>query len=306
MTKLPRVVIALVVLLFGHSPPLADEPKTPGLEFVSETAGTPENDFGVGDFDASRRQTAQMPDSSAGHNWTFMVTPFAWIPNSVEGTSTVGMAPPVELDFDLSDIIDHLDFSASTRVEAWKGRFGLILEANYVDLGGEVKTPGADIDVDIKQANVDFLVGYEVARIPIGAGDGKHPRTKRRDVSLHLLGGLRYAYLEQDIKFDPGSSFGGSGWWVEPVVGAQVMVGLSDKWTATVRGDASGFGINDDVSNLTWNALVGFDYRAWENTSIKFGYRIYDIDYETGSGADTLGLDAQMMGPWLGVTMYYN
>jgi len=51
---------------------------------------------------------------------------------------------------------------------------------------------------------------------------------------------------------------------------------------------------------------VGFDYRAWKNTSIKFGYRIYDIDYETGSGADTLGLDAQMMGPWLGVTMYYN
>ncbi len=36
------------------------------------------------------------------------------------------------------------------------------------------------------------------------------------------------------------------------------------------------------------------------------GSDLYDIDYETGSGADTLGLDAQMMGPWLGLTMYFN
>ncbi len=301
MTKFSYAAISLAILLFGPTPPVAAEPKTPGLEIVSENAGNPENDFGVGEFDDSRRQIAQIPDTSAGNKWTFMVTPFAWIPNSVEGTSTVGMAPSVDLDFDMSDIIDHLDFAASTRVEAWKGRLGLILEVDYVDLGGEVKTPAADIDVDIKQANVDFLVGYEVARIPFGAGGAEG-----RAVSIHLLGGLRYAYLEQDIKFNPGSSFGGSEWWVEPVVGAQVTVELSEKWTATVRGDASGFGITDEVSNLTWNALVGFDYRAWKNTSIKFGYRIYDIDYETGSGADTLGLDAQMMGPWLGLTMYYN
>ena len=34
---------------------MAAEPTTPGLEVVSEKAGTPENYFGVGEFDDSRR-----------------------------------------------------------------------------------------------------------------------------------------------------------------------------------------------------------------------------------------------------------
>ncbi len=83
-----------------------------------------------------------------------------------------------------------------------------------------------------------------------------------------------------------------------------MMVELSETWTAAVRGDIGGFGIGE-ASDLTWNVLAGFDYRAWENTSIKFGYRIYDIDYEGGSGAEAIGLDVRIRGPWLAVTMHF-
>ncbi len=300
MTKFLCTVIALVIILFGHSPHLAAEPKTSGLEIVSENAGKPADNFGLGESDDSQRQVAQARDKSSSKNWKYTVTPYLWIPNSVEGTSTVGGAPPAELDFDLSDALDLFEFGAAVRVEAWKGRFGLILDANYVDLGAEISTPGPDLDVDIKQTIIDLLLGYEVARIPTGAGGAKP-----RDVSIRLMGGLRYNYLKQEIEVGGGPTFGGSESWVEPVVGAQVTLYLSERWTATVRGDIGGFGVGD-ASDLTWNALAGFDYRAWESTSIKFGYRIYDIEYESGSGADTLGLDAQMMGPWLGVTWHFN
>lgn len=297
MIRLAYLGASLLLVLSGYTSPLAAESKTTSLEVVSAISGELENNLGASESDHSRRQTAQMPDSSAGQNWTYTVTPYLWVPNSVKGDSTIGGAPPSKLDYDLSDIIEHLDFGASVRVEAWKGRFGLILDAAYVDLGGE---PAPPLDLDVKQTTVDLLLGYEVARIPTGASG-----TKRRDVSIQLMGGLRYVYLKQELDVSGGSTFGGSESWVEPVVGARVVVGLSERWTATVRGDVGGFGVGD-ASDLTWNALAGFDYRAWENTSIKLGYRIYDIDYESGSGADTLGLDAQMMGPWLGVTWHYN
>lgn len=287
-------------MLFGPAPSLAAESATLGLEVVSENSSAPADNFGLGKSDDAQRQVAQARDKSSSRNWKYTITPYLWIPNSVEGTSTVGGAPPAELDLDLSDVLDHLDFGASLRVEAWKGRFGVILDAAYVDLGADITTPGGDLDVDIKQTTVDLLLGYEVARIPTGVSGTTH-----RDVSIQLMGGLRYSYLKQEIDVVAGPTFGGSESWVEPVVGARVTVNLSEKWTGVVRGDIGGFGVGN-ASDLTWNVLVGLGYRAWENTSIKLGYRIYDIDYESGSGADTLGFDAQLMGPWLGVTWHLN
>ena len=68
-------------------------------------------------------------------------------------------------------------------------RFGLILDASYADLGAEISTPGPDLDVDIKQTVIDFLIGYEVARIPISASERKPPPKNSRAVSIQLLGG---------------------------------------------------------------------------------------------------------------------
>ena len=182
MIRLSCLGASLLLVLSGYTSPLAAGSKTTSLEVVSAISGKLENNLGVGDFDDPQRQVAQAPSSSASQNWKYTVTPYLWIPNSVKGDSTIDGAPPSKLDYDLSDIIEHLDFGASVRVEAWKGRFGVILDAAYVDLGGE---PAPPLDWDVTQTIVDFRVGYEVARTPIGAGEGfRNPMDWRFGIGL--------------------------------------------------------------------------------------------------------------------------
>lgn len=57
--------------------------------------------------------------------------------------------------------------------------------------------------------------------------------------------------------------------------------------------------------NLTWNLLAGIDYKLKENMSLKAGYRILDIDYDSGSGNKEFGLDAQFRGPIIGLTFLF-
>jgi opacity protein-like surface antigen len=67
-----------------------------------------------------------------------------------------------------------------------------------------------------------------------------------------------------------------------------------------VRADFGGFDIGEG-SNLTWNLLAGIDYQLSENLNLKAGYRIFDVDYDSGSGNSKFGLDAKFRGPILGL-----
>jgi len=89
--------------------------------------------------------------------WRFSVSPYAFVPVSTTGTSTIA-GGEVDLDFDLSDALDLLNFAIAGRGEAWKGDLGIILDVSYVDLGagGDIGLPGpaggtASVDVSIKQ-----------------------------------------------------------------------------------------------------------------------------------------------------------
>jgi len=136
--------------------------------------------------------------------------------------------------------------------------------------------------------------------------------SQKSAIWLKPYAGLRYSCLKQEIDLDvdvagiggAGTTRGGDEEWIEVCVGARMVVRINERWKFAVRGDVGGFGIGD-ASDLTWILLAGFDYKPWRRTSIKFGYKIYDIDYETGSGGDRFGFDGQMRGPWLGVTIHF-
>jgi opacity protein-like surface antigen len=79
---------------------------------------------------------------------------------------------------------------------------------------------------------------------------------------------------------------------------------IDEKLAAGVRFDFGGFGIGEG-SNLTWNLLAGIDYKLKENMSLKAGYRIFDLDYDSGSGNKKFGIDAQFRGPIFGIAIKF-
>lgn len=69
------------------------------------------------------------------------------------------------LDMNLRDALEHLDFTTTGRLEAWRGRLGLIAEGHYIGLS-ETATisvgPGAgrSAEVESTQSWLGLLVGY--------------------------------------------------------------------------------------------------------------------------------------------------
>ncbi len=242
------------------------------------------------------------PPSLNDSEWRVDFSPYIFLPASVTGDSTIA-GQTASLDLDTGDLLDLLSFALSGRLEVWKGDFGVILDGMYIKLeaGGTVETPGplpinVIIDADIRQFYVDGLGSYRVINEPYDAAGNLW--------SLDLMGGIRYNYLRQEIDLEvtgglgPGATttLGGSETWVDPMVGARVAVALNERWTAAVRGDIGGFGISD--TDLTWSVTGGFDYRPWETTSLKFGWRAYSIDYATTLSDGAFAYDIFEHGPY--------
>lgn len=244
-----------------------------------------------------------------GQEWEIRLMPYFWIP-SIDADATInGLSGSVDLSFD--DIIDHLDFTAMGRAEAWKDKWGLTFDGLYMNLGANGSFQGRRgitsfaLDADARMGMADFGLAYRIVEQQFGDNN-------EQKLTFEPYGGLRYAYLRQKIDLNVtiagvgsiGTTLGGSEDWVEPFVGGRILWDLNDKMAINFRGDAGGFGIGS-ASKLTWNLMAGIDYNLSENMSLQAGYRILDIDYSRGSGSNKFAFDAQTKGPIIGLTILF-
>lgn len=261
----------------------------------------------VGSFCSSVYGQEEIADDD---KWQISFTPYFWTP-SLDTDATVA-GGTVSLDMGFDDIMDNFDvFGFSGRVEMWKGKWGLFFDGQYVDLDAEFNLTGPPaglglgVGVDLEDMILDFGVAYKLIEEPL---EGK-PGLKW---SFEPLGGLRYHYFKEEINLKAtvaglgtrGQTLGGDEEWVEPFVGARLKYDLTEKLDAVVRVDFGGFGIGS-ASKLTWNFLAGVNCQLKENMSLILGYKIFDMDYERGSGSDNIGFDGKIHGPIIGLTIRY-
>jgi opacity protein-like surface antigen len=244
-------------------------------------------------------------DQSSAEQWQTTLTPYLWAAE-ISGDMTLrGRTGPVDVSF--SDIWDNLDIAVMGRVEAWRGKWGLFVDGLYMDIETDFSTPQGLVaaDTTIKMGVLEFGAGYRLWESAVGANDSQ-------ELSFDLLGGGRYMYLEGEVDIVPdgplgalaGNTFSRSEDWVDPFIGGRFTLDLSEKWAAGVRFDFGGFDIGEG-SKLTWNLVAGLDYKLSESMSLKGGYRVFDIDWDTGSGTQQFGMDAQFRGPILGLSILF-
>lgn len=94
----------------------------------------------------------------------------------------------------------------------------------------------------------------------------------------------------------PESELHASKAWVDPFVGFQGRWEMNDQFYLVGRGDIGGFGVS---SELTWNAYAALGAEINERTSVEFGYRYLQVDYERGG----FNYDVATKGPFIGVRM---
>lgn len=233
------------------------------------------------------------------------LTWWLFAPVSTTGTSTIA-GQGAEIDMNLQEALEVLDFASSLRFEAWRGNLGFIVDANYlaisdedsVTLGGGPFARDLDVDVESEQSWISLLVGYRFAQ---GTNANGQPYV------FDIHGGARYNNLRQEGEISAplvSASAGGSEHWWEPVIGGRGLIAINDNWSFAAGADFGGFGAGGN--DLAWSATAAFDWQFSDRTSLKFGYRYYSIDFETEKPDGTFGYDVEQHGPFIGVTFALN
>jgi hypothetical protein len=198
---------------------------------------------------------------------------------AMSGDVGVGTAT-ADLNVGFDEILDHLEFGAMGFGRIGRDRWSFTAEVVYMGLGASKDLVSADFD----QWVVEPRLAYRVS-----------PR-------LEPLAGVRYNNLSGEIRGPFGRNPSESQDWLDPIVGATVSVPVGRNLSLALRGDVGGFGIGSD---LTWQAYPHLDWSFMPTASLQTGYRWLDVDYETGSGADTFRYDVLTQGPQMGVTVRF-
>jgi hypothetical protein len=227
--------------------------------------------------------------------WRVTVTPYLWAAGlSGDVTARGTTASP---DASLLDILEATDslIGLQGHVDVMRGPLGGFADVLYLKL--RVEDVGATgIDLENRVWYVEFGLQYRLLDRRDEEGRG---------IALDAYAGGRYSYLELDLDTRGAPSLNQSQSWVDPIVGAQVHVGLGEHVFLLVRGDIGGFGVGSDFA---WSAtgLVGFRWRgAGLEWALLAGYKALSQDYSTGSGRQQFRWDTTMHGPVVGLSIRF-
>lgn len=213
-------------------------------------------------------------------------SPYLWL-TSLEGTSTVGALPPVEIDASFSDIFSNLNFAMALHTEFHKGPWAFVIDPMYVSIEADLD-PGVPLP-----AGVSPKVAIDMWFVELWAG---YQFTEQWEV----LGGARYQSQDLDISGLPSpplpvDSLGVSEDWTDWFIGVRFNTVMNEKWFFTARADAVVAGDSDS----SYNASVMFNRRFGPNKSLNLGYRYFVNDYDN---LPSYAWDITQDGPIVGFT----
>jgi hypothetical protein len=203
---------------------------------------------------------------------------------AIDGDAQVGPLT-VPVDISISDLFDSLDMGGMAAYRIDNGTWSFSVDATYMDLGWSRSTQQgrAAAALDVEQLTIMGTVGRRVS-----------PRLEALftlayfDLSADLTGQV----LQQQISVSRDAD------WIDPLIGLNYRLPLSEKWTLDLRGDVGGFGGGSDQTLHGWVKVVRQNSPSF---SWFMGYRYIAYDYETGSGINLQRYDLAQQGPGVGL-----
>lgn len=294
LTKKLAVVITLTLMVLlcpiayaraqeGADTSTVDPPKP------EETAAAP----------ATAPTVAPTPTSTSD-GWRVTWAPaYLWFSGFSGTVGARGQTTPVNAGF--WDLASHLNFAYATNLDVGKGRFGFIVDLQYMHLGDDTTFSGpppplfSSADVDSKL----FILEPDFYARAVDSDRGW----------FDVLAGFRYWHLDNDINFEPGllpaTEVKAGDNWVDPIVGFRFRVNLDQdkKWFLPARADIGGFNTGSD---LTWQLFGGIGRSftlAGHPSAAIFGYRKMFVDRDRESNGSLLKVS--LSGPIFGMTISF-
>ena len=254
---------------------------------------------------ASPSASAQQPASQTD-SWQFGVSIYGWYPDITGQTAFTQDGSDSEFEIDADDILDNLEFTLMGMFEVHKGRWGILTDVIYMDVGdsesgtrkasiGRRQLPvdaAADVDLDIKSW--------------VWTLAGTYRALDQSGLTLDVVAGARYLDVEQEVDWVVTGNVGpipvpdrtGSAktsltnWDALIGVRGRYAFGTQKAWFVPYHLDV---GTGD--SDLTWQGIVGLGYAfRWCEVAAVWRHLYYDLS------SDKAIDDMSFSGPAMGVT----
>lgn len=209
--------------------------------------------------------------------WQFEFTPYLWAAG-LSGTTRIDGRPEAGLGVDqsFSDILSHLNSAAMGLFEVRRGQWALLADALYVKVG---QTGGVSGALGFLSLTASAHVTQEVYSL------GAAYRLESTVDPIDLIVGLRYGAVKGDVSISissppvpaPNQRFVNTKDWVDPAIGIRIQHPLTQHWSLIGYADVGGFDVG---SRLSWQAIIGANYKFNERFVGKLGYRHLSFDYE--------------------------
>lgn len=236
----------------------------------------------------SMLSTTALAQSFDKNSNEIILAPYLW-GAAIDGTSTVGALPPLDIDASFSDIFSNLNFAMSLHTEFKRGPWVFVIDPTFISLEMEAAPPIPGDPVGTME--VDIWI------VELWAGYQFHD-------NWEVIGGARYQDQDISISGLPDPPFtpplGVSDDWTDWFAGFRFNNDLGDKWLMIWRADVVVAGDSDSG----WNTSIFFNRRVGKkgNKTLILGYRYMVDDY---NNEGTYGWDVTQDGPVVGFSWVF-
>jgi len=248
---------------------------------------------------------AQQPASET-ESWQFGVSIYGWFPDIAGTTAFSQPSGGSDFEIDIDSILDNLKFTLMGTFEVQKGRWGILTDLIYMDVG-DSKTGLRDASIGgnplpINAAgNVDFDMKSWIWTLT-----GYYRAIERSGLTLDVLAGTRYLNVEQTLNWDvfgnvdsipipdrTGSTTADVTFW-DALIGVKgrFAFGARNAWFVPYY-----FDIGTGESDFTFQGIAGLGY-AFHWCEVAAVWRFLYYDLPSSKAID----DIYFSGPAVGIT----
>jgi len=296
------VAVCAVLLLFAI--PAVGQQNSSSTTAAKETSPTISSELPTTSSDAVSKldkippapgKTNPRPQGDTDpEKWSFEVSPYIWAA-ALKGDLRVGNTT-ANVDASFSDIFHNLDFSFATAAEAIKGKWRVLIDENYINLGTTGTGPLGE-PTDIQPTLNFFEVGASYAPLIIRNKNSTANEPLPPVFSLEVIGGLRYTHFGLGLQRAGNPGVEGSRNLVDFFGGGRFKIRPHPKVTLVEKFTLGGGG-----SNFAWTFTSLLDYRFRRCLSAWGGYQVLSMDADDPS--NVIGFDGQLRGLIFGMTIH--
>ncbi len=233
--------------------------------------------------------------NSNAQDWSFEFEPY-FLASTIQGDTGIGRVTGVEVDVDLSDILEVLDIGFMGHFEAHHNSgWGATFDYGFMNLSSDISGPrGGVLGTKVHQGVLEALL---LRRVRSG------------NSHFDFFTGVRWWDTDIDVTIDPAVLPGTAMFevkqdWVDPVIGVRWTRSLNERWDFHLRGDIGGLGI---ASDFTSALSTGLRFHIGQSWDLDLQYKATWVDFESGTAGEPgyFKYDTLTHGPLLGVIYHF-